>query len=415
MSNLLGRIFGPGAQSDQSYGNSFANLQANPMFNVGLNLLSGGNWAEMVQKGLLQTDKYKDYMRAKTLAEEEEERRREEEERRREEQERRRRLREAYPAALDAFFPGRVVGGMEMSPQPQPSEVVPGTEIVEMGPPTPPVIQQDPRRAIFEAAGPEKGIESLLGVITAKKDKNSQSAFIQDANWLYDAMQNNPELAEAALLAKRGPQKTNIAGIPVQQNPITGNWEPVSPDPNLQTMDDLKDFIIRTSGELETAKKQGQTLGEDNANIRRFIQTDYPSFSQKIADLKELIAAYERGDFDDTTGWFDSIYGKYGTAEGAAQEFRSVMGTLEALQITKLTPVSNFEIDLVKQMAEDPSKSVKANIGRLKEMVKGLEKKLILMQPKIDYFIGNNNSIEGYTPKGLLGNTGGDDDDFNLD
>ena len=78
------------------------------------------------------------------------------------------------------------------------------------------------------------------------------------------------------------------------------------------------------------------------------------------------------------------------------------METLYALQITKLTPVSNEEIAMVRQLAEDPSVSVKANIGRLKEMVKGLEKKLTLMQPKIDYFIGNNNSIEGYAPKGLL-------------
>lgn len=394
MSNLLGRIFGPGSQSDQSYGNSFANLQANPMFNVGLNLLSGGNWAEMVQQGLLQTDKYKDYMRAKTLAEEEEGRRR--------------RLREAYPAALDSFFPGRVVGGMEMSPQPQPSAVVPGTEIVEMGPPTPPVVQQDPRRAIFEAAGPEKGIESLLGVITAKKDKNNQSSFIQNANWLNNAMKNDPDLAEAALIAQRGPNTTTIAGITVQQNSVTGDWRPVGVD-GMETMEDLQEFIIRSSGEVETAKQEGMALGQTNSKITDFIQNDYPMFSQKIADLKELITAYERGDFDSTTGWVDSIYGKYGTEEGAAAEFRAVATTLDNLQITKLTPVSNEEIKMVRQMGEDPSVSVKANIGRLKEMVKRMEKGLILMQPKIDYFIGNNNSIEGYTPKGLL--DGGENSD----
>ena len=132
-------------------------------------------------------------------------------------------------------------------------------------------------------------------------------------------------------------------------------------------------------------------------------------FSQKIADLKELITAYERGDFDSTTGWVDSIYGKYGTEEGAAAEFRAVATTLDNLQITKLTPVSNEEIKMVRQMGEDPSVSVNANIGRLKEMVKRMEKGLILMQPKIDYFIGNNNSIESYTPKGLL--DGGENSD----
>ena len=391
MSNLLGRIrSGVGNLFSNPNNVSVSDVLSSPLFSAGMGLLQAGqdsriNPIAAVQQGLLNSEKMR-------LAQEEEERRR--------------RLREAYPAALDAFFPGRVVGGMEMNPQPVPR--TPGTEIVEMGPPTPPVIQQDPRRAIFEAAGPERGMESLLGVITAKKDKNNQSAFIQDANWLYDAMQNNPPLAEAALLAKRGPQKTNIAGITVQQNPITGNWGPVGVD-GMETMDDLKDFIIRTSGELETAKKQGQTLGEDNANIRRFIQTDYPLFSQKIADLKELIAAYERGDFDDTTGWFDSIYGKYGTEEGAAAEFRAVATTLDNLQITKLTPVSNEEIKMVRQMGEDPSVSVRANIGRLKEMVKRMEKQLVLMGPKIDYFISNNNSIEGYTPKGLL--EGGENSD----
>ena len=392
MSNLLGRIrSGVGNLFSNPNNVSVSDVLSSPLFSAGMGLLQAGqdsriNPIAAVQQGLLNSEKMR-------LAQEEEERRR--------------RLREAYPAALDAFFPGRVVGGMEMNPQPVPR--TPGTEIVDMGPPTPPVIQQDPRRAIFEAAGPERGMESLLGAITAKKDKNSQSAFIQDANWLYDAIQNNPELAEAALLAKRGPKTTNIAGIPVQQNSVTGNWEPVSPDPNLQTMDDLKDFIIRSSGELEAAKQEGMALGQTNAKITDFIQTDYPSFSQKILDLKELITAYERGDFDDTTGWFDSIYGKYGTEEGAQAEFRSVMGTLEALQLTKLTPVSNEEIAMVRQLAEDPSKSVKANIGRLKEMVKGLEKKLTLMQPKIDYFISNNNSIEGYTPKGLL--EGGENSD----
>jgi len=239
VSNLLGRIFGPGSQSDQSYGNSFANLQANPMFNVGLNLLSGGNWAEMVQQGLLQTDKYKDYMRAKTLAEEEEGRRR--------------RLREAYPAALDSFFPGRVVGGMEMSPQPQPSAVVPGTEIVDMGPPTPPVVQQDPRRAIFEAAGPEKGMESLLGVIAPTSGDPSAVR-----EWKYFSQLSEPE-QEQFLNMKRS-NLFNFGGSTFNKGLAPGSSTLVEVDPtsfrNQQTL------LGETSAERKSQEKTAEAKVE---------------------------------------------------------------------------------------------------------------------------------------------------------
>ena len=146
MSNLLGRIrSGVGNLFSNPNNASVSDVLSSPLFSAGMGLLQSGqdsriNPIAAVQQGLLNSEKMR-------LAQEEEERRR--------------RLREAYPAALDSFFPGRVVGGMEMNPQPVPR--TPGTEIVEMGPPTPPVLEEDKLRTLFEAIGPEKGATALLG------------------------------------------------------------------------------------------------------------------------------------------------------------------------------------------------------------------------------------------------------------
>ena len=146
MSNLLGRIrSGVGNLFSNPNNASVSDVLSSPLFSAGMGLLQAGqdsriNPIAAVQQGLLNSEKMR-------LAQEEEERRR--------------RLREAYPSALDAFFPGRVVGGMEMNPQPVPR--TPGTEIVDMGPPTPPVLEEDKLRTLFEAIGPEKGATALLG------------------------------------------------------------------------------------------------------------------------------------------------------------------------------------------------------------------------------------------------------------
>ena len=182
VSNLLGRIrSGVGNLFSNPNNVSVSDVLSSPLFSAGMGLLQAGqdsriNPIAAVQQGLLNSEKMR-------LA--------------RGEEERRRRLREAYPAALDAFFPGRVVGGMEMNPQPVPR--TPGTEIVDMGPPTPPVIQQDPRRAIFEAAGPERGMESLLGVIAPTSGDPSTvrewkffSGLSPDEQEAYLGMKRNP-------------------------------------------------------------------------------------------------------------------------------------------------------------------------------------------------------------------------------
>jgi hypothetical protein len=152
-------------------------------------------------------------------------------------------------------------------------------------------------------------------------------------------------------------------------------------DPN--TAAALSRIAAAADAEAEDATKWAAT----NQAFDNYMGTEYVTQAQSLDEMK-------------STGLITGRVSPWTTEAGAAQQARSILATLDALQIVNLAPVTEAEIALLQQMAEDPKATVASNVGRLKTMVGKIERALKTMESRDKYF-QEKGTLKGYrAPRG---------------
>ena len=183
-----------------------------------------------------------------------------------------------------------------------------------------------------------------------------------------------------------GEKIIEVAGAPYVQRQLPGGEVETVP------LDQWQDQYRRSSMREDT---MSESMNKTDSDFRDVITNTVPELQQSIANIDELSNAIENGHFT-ATGPAEGLYKKYTNPETAQLEAKSVYQALLNLQITKLTPVSNYEIGMIKSLYADIGLDPDANLAILKEAKKILTDKLAILEDKYKYASQNNMSLRGY-------------------
>jgi hypothetical protein len=119
-----------------------------------------------------------------------------------------------------------------------------------------------------------------------------------------------------------------------------------------------------------------------------------PEMRDTLRDTRELYSAIDKGDYS-RTGPIEGWVAKFNDKETAGLAFKQTLQALKNLQITRLTPVSNFEIQMIEQLYADWRKNPQANLGALEEAAKLLERQIGYIEDAARYR-AKTGSVENY-------------------
>ena len=145
-------------------------------------------------------------------------------------------------------------------------------------------------------------------------------------------------------------------------------------------------------------EKFGLEMGTLDASVETYQSTILPGIEADLQNAKDLLVAIENGKYNET-GPIEGRLKKYWSTDVAELEARGVMQALKALQITKLIPVSNFEIAMVSSMYADIARDPEANKGKMKFIIGFYEEKLKAADEAYKFYRGNDNSMVGFESK----------------
>lgn len=153
----------------------------------------------------------------------------------------------------------------------------------------------------------------------------------------------------------------------------------------------------RAEGSKKTAVGQADLDNEFRSNATELVGV----LQRQVADaraLRKLIST--NPDFRNTGPW-EQYVTKWGDKETAKINSAGIMATLMNLQITKLTPVTENEIDMVSKLWSSVANDPEANIGALQAAEERLMGALKDLDKKREFWHSNGESLKGYR---LIGN-----------
>lgn len=137
------------------------------------------------------------------------------------------------------------------------------------------------------------------------------------------------------------------------------------------------DESIASGPELDALAYRTEQLLDEEFQVRKDLRLSVDAAINSYQDLKfieentnQYLTALNNGDLSTNPikGWIN----QFGWADAKTGELQAdaVYQTLLNLQITRLAPVSNYEIGLIQQMFVDPKSMTSANLGRAKSALK---------------------------------------------
>jgi hypothetical protein len=156
----------------------------------------------------------------------------------------------------------------------------------------------------------------------------------------------------------------------------------------------LVDFQRDFAGSRAFGSATGKGAGERDSSFVAQVQDTLPVMYQQVNEIKMLREAIKSGKLT-KTGPLEQYYRKWSDPETARAAVMQIATLLQNLNITKLTPVSNFEIELVNKMYFDIGNDPAANIGALAAAEDILARKIALVEAKKGYY-AKNGSLQGF-------------------
>jgi hypothetical protein len=161
--------------------------------------------------------------------------------------------------------------------------------------------------------------------------------------------------------------------------------------------------------EYQTNYRQGQIEGEEGSKVKGteyakrdqafldFVDTgELDRMEQSIANTERLLQEMDNGEYQNT-GYFEGPVRKiFGDPEAAKLEFNAMAQALENLQITNLAPVTENEIEMIKQLYSSIGSDPAQNKAILGEALRVLKEKQALVNKKGEYFANNNGTLRGF-------------------
>jgi hypothetical protein len=175
-------------------------------------------------------------------------------------------------------------------------------------------------------------------------------------------------------------------------------------DPEFSDLLEAEVAAYNTKMERQVEEKVSMMEAEDIANANDAVETVART---GMSDQMTALSFMERLllDLTNPSGRYYDVYtGKAGA--GLVAEFNDKIAELEAmgveqllqnLNITKLTPVSNFEVQLVRQMFLDIAAYPERNVGRLRSTIGMFRRKLAVNQDLVRWKDAMGD-MKGYRP-----------------
>ncbi len=220
------------------------------------------------------------------------------------------------------------------------------------------------------------------------------------------------EAWEAQLGMKPGGQPASVQAARFYQQ-LPGEGEPPKFFPDGTQMPTKREFqesnvaaaglsrpgLAATITGQESERKYETTYAGAQGTIDQafdaFMGDQYYDMAAQLDELDLVLKDYESGKYDKTSGLIVGRISPFTTEQGARQQYRMIMNTLIALQITNLAPVTENEIALLTQLSESPARLTAANIGILKEAMAKLKRGMKKAEDRDAYF-QEKGTLKGY-------------------
>jgi hypothetical protein len=219
-------------------------------------------------------------------------------------------------------------------------------------------------------------------------------AYVQQYMFGENLREQDPEAYQRFVSGQRAPTTVKFGDATLLLDPSNPQQATVVGPEGLETVDDVSEWIKGEAASKAAGIKYAENVEEQNAAFRMAAQ-NMPELEGALADTEQLIQDIQSGQYQ-KTGFLEGRLARYTDKEVARLQAKAVMQALKNLQITKLTPVSNFEIDLIQSLYADVLSDPIANIGKLEEAADVLRGKIEGMNRMGQYYVDHGNTLENY-------------------
>jgi len=156
------------------------------------------------------------------------------------------------------------------------------------------------------------------------------------------------------------------------------------------------DEMIEGERKLTRAQEMEKAQAETDAAFVDLLDTGgYDELESSLQDTRALLAEIKGGGMQ-ATGPLEGAWSQFmGDPDTARLRAKSVLQTLQNLQITNLAPVTEKELALVQDIYANIDRDPEQNIALLEQAADMLERKLKILEKKGIYF-NQNQTLRGY-------------------
>ncbi len=265
-----------------------------------------------------------------------------------------------------------------------------------------PEAQQSLRASTF-AFGDTKGAEQA-GLLAPQQSEN-QPALIQTllAAGLDPRSPEMQSLIKASLMGSDQGAAPFYQFLPTADGYAAGNARTGAvslvngPDgkPLVRAQDDVPLQSLLAGGKAGAVK-----LAEQDAAFEQEVQVNAPKLMSSVMRFQSLIESIEKGDTN--TGIVVGNAYRLLDPQTALLEAESIQSAVESLNGSGLAPVSNKELETIREMFASASKTGEINKTLLSRSLAIARKQLATLQSKDQYF-RQNQTLQGWRPQGFDG------------